>query len=281
MGHEVAGTVADDGNGTAEGQHVAVNPMVSCGKCSYCTQGLGHLCPDRKTLGVNTGSEGAFAEYVAVPEANLVPLAPEISDAEGAMAEPLAVALHAVNLAGLASGEPTLVVGAGTIGLCVLLICRQRGMDPVWITDQVPHRLEVARALGGEPVNVTDTDVTEQVLEATQGLGVKATLDAVGIGPTIKQALQSTRRGGDVVLVGLAKPQVDLALYELVPQERVLRGSYAYSAEEYREAVRLINERAVDVRPLIERTVSLEDAPQAFADLASGRDPSVKVIVTP
>lgn len=281
MGHEVAGTIAKATDGSRDNLRVAVNPLVSCGKCAYCDQGLAHLCPDRKTLGVNMGEEGAFAEYIAIPEENLVPLAPEISDEEGAMAEPLAVGLRAVNLSGLTSGESTLVLGAGTIGLCVLLICRHRGLDPVFISDRVPHRLAAAGALGGQPLNADETDAAERVLEATSGLGVGATLDAVGIGPTIRQALQSTRRGGEVILVGLAKPQVELALYELVPQERVIRGSYAYSAEEYREAVGLINERAVDVRPLIERTVSLEDAPQAFEDLASGRDPSVKVMVTP
>jgi L-iditol 2-dehydrogenase len=283
MGHELAGTVerAADSAADSAGTRVAVNPMVSDGTCAYCRAGLQNLCPERKVLGVNMGTAGGFAEYVAIPAENLVPLDPEITDAEGSMAEPLAVALRAVNLSGLQEGEPTLILGGGTIGLCVLLVCRSRGIAPVFLSDRIPHRLDAARSLGAEAVNADEADIVDRVLEATGGLGVSCSLDAVGIGPTIAQALRATRRGGRVVLVGLAKPEVDLALYELVPQERIVQGSYAYTPDEYRGAVRLINERIVDVRPLLERTVPLEDAPQAFEDLATGKDPSVKVIVEP
>jgi L-iditol 2-dehydrogenase len=282
MGHELSGTIerADGPGAPAAGRRVAVNPLTTDGDCPYCRQGLPHLCPNRRVLGVNMGSEGGFADYVAVPTENLVPLAEGVSDEEGAMAEPLAVAVRAVDLSGLQAGEPALILGAGTIGLCVLLVCRSRGVDPVFITDRVPHRLEVAKTLGGEALDAEE-DVTGRVLDATDGLGTSCNLDAVGIGPTIKQGLQATRRGGKLVLVGLANPQVDLALYELVPQERVIVGSYAYTPSEYRESVRLINERVVDVRPLIERTVPLEEAPDAFEALATGRDPSVKVMVEP
>lgn len=277
MGHEFAG-VAEAGADGLEGRRVAVNPLFGDGTCELCRAGLNNLCEARRSIGVNMGSAGAFAEYVAAPVGNLVPLASEITDAEGALAEPLAVAVRAVNLSRLREGEPTLVLGGGTIGLCVLLVLRSRNIGPVYLTDTLAHRLDVARSLGAEAL-AADGDAVARVRERTGGVGVRASLDAVGIAPTIRQALEATRRGGEVVLIGLAKPGVELALYELVPQERVLRGSYAYTSEEYREAVRLINERVVDVRPLVERTVSLDEAPNAFADLASGRDESVKVVV--
>ncbi len=282
MGHELSGTVeeADGAASQRTGQRVAVNPLTPDGTCAYCQQGMPHLCPNRRVLGVNMGAAGAFAEYVVIGADNLIPLADGISDAEGAMAEPLAVAVRAVNISGLQAGEPTLILGAGTIGLCVLLVCRSRGIGPVFMSERIPHRIEMARSLGAEALSADD-DITGRVLAASGGLGVSCSLDAVGAGPTIRQGLMATRRAGKLVLVGLAQPSVDLALYELVPQERVITGSYAYRPEEYREAVRLINERAVDVRPLLERTVSLDDAPDAFEALATGEDPSVKVMVEP
>jgi len=284
MGHELTGVVErlEEGNdpSVAPGQRVAVNPMKTCGICAYCKAGLEQLCPNRLVLGVNMGAAGAFSDYVTVPAANAVPIADDTSNAEGAMAEPLAVALRAVNLSGLQAGQPALVLGGGTIGLCILLVLRSRGVGPVFLTDRIQHRLDVASAIGAEAL-IAEDDVTGRIMAATNDLGVTSSLDAVGIGPTIKQALQCTQRGGTLVLVGLANPSVDLALYELVPQERVIKGSYAYSPEEYREAVQLINERVVDVRPLLEGTVSLDVAAAAFEALSSGKDESVKVIVEP
>lgn len=284
MGHELAGVVEsvrlDAGNSLSTGDRVAVNPLSGCGECEYCSQGLSHICPDRRALGVNTGASGAFSQYVTAPVDNLTLLSDEVTAAEGALAEPLAVAVHAINLSGLQPGDPTVVLGGGTIGLCLLLVCRARGIGPVYLSERLQHRLEVAKALGALVVPA-EGDAADRILEATGGKGVRSSLEAVGIGPTIAEALKVTQRGGRVVLVGLASPSVELTLYELVPQERALQGSYAYTPGEYREAVRLINERTVDVRPLIERSVSLEDTPHAFHDLAEGRDQSVKVVIEP
>jgi L-iditol 2-dehydrogenase len=284
MGHELAGVVEAPPTGApgtaGSGQRVAVNPLVGCGSCPYCESGQAQICSNRRTLGVNTGLAGGFSEYVAAPAGNLEPLAEGVSPAEGALAEPLAVAVRAVGLSGLGPGEPTLVLGGGAIGLCILLVCRARGVGPVLLAERLPHRLEAARALGAW-TPPADVEPARAALELTGGLGVACAFDAVAAAPTIRQALSATRRGGRVVLVGLAAPSLELPLYELVPQERTIQGSYAYTPEEYREAVRLINEREVDVRPLIERSVALDDATAAFRDLAAGRDQSVRVMVEP
>ncbi len=281
MGHEFAGVVEELGPGAGgevrAGDRVAANPMATCGECEYCRSGLESICPDRRVLGVNMGKAGAFSEYVTVPVGNVVRLADSTTDEEGAMIEPLAVGLRAVNLSGLRDGEPTFLLGAGTIGLCILLVCRSRGIGPVYVTDLVRHRLELASALGGHVLPVEDHPLV-RVQEATGG-GVPASLDAVGVSATIRQALEATRRGGRIVIVGLGAPTVDLGLYDLVPQERTIVGSYAYSNAEYREAARLVNERVMDVRPLVERTVSFEDTPRAFLSLSSGEDQSVKVMI--
>ena len=283
MGHEFAGTVTEvngEARDVAVGQRVAVNPLWGCGKCFYCLRGDPQICPNRLTIGVNITESGAFSEYVTVPVSNLVPIADHVSFEEASMAEPLAVALRGFHLSGLSQNDVTLICGAGTIGLCALLVCKAHGLETVFITDKLLHRLEVAEKIGGISVAPEDNPA-ERVLSCTSGLGAKATLDAVGIGATITQSLMATMRGGKVVLIGLATPKVDIALYELVPQERLIQGSYAYTPDEYRQAVQLIEDGIVDVKPLIEKVVPLSQAPESFAALASGGDKSVKVVVKP
>ena len=283
MGHEIAGVVEALGGGSddaAVGDRVAVNPLSGCGECEYCLRGDEHICPRRTALGVTPDAPGGFAEYVVAPTRNLAPLPEGVSFFEGAMAEPFAVALHAAALSGLKSGDSTVIVGGGAIGLCLLLACQARGIGPVFLTEMLPHRLELAASLGAEALPA-DEDPVSRVLEATGGMGVPASLEAVGIGPTVRTALQVVRPGGRAVLVGLANPTLELSLYDLVPRERALLGSYAYTPEEYREAVQLIASSAVDVRPLVERAVPLAETDAAFRDLASGVDHSVKVMIEP
>lgn len=281
MGHEFAGAVEELDSDTKDisvGDRVAVNPMRTCGTCRYCQSGEAQACPDRKVLGVNMGTAGAFSDYVVAPIENLVRLADNISNEQGTMAEPLAVGLRGVDISGLKANEPTLILGAGTIGLCMLLVCRSRGIGPVFITDKIQHRLELARKLGATVVPA-DQEASAAVLGATDGDGAPVALDAVGVSATLLQGLKSIRRQGKVVLVGLGTPKIDLSVYDMVPQERAIWGSYAYSPAEYKEAARLINNGEVDVTPLIERTVAFEDTVGAIEDLARGRDESVKVVV--
>ncbi len=279
MGHEFAGVVAalgEDVTGVAIGARVAVNPLVSCESCDQCAAGREQRCRKRRSIGVNLGLQGGFAEYVVAPARNAIPLADSTTFAEGALAEPLAVGLRAAAVADPAAGESLLILGGGTIGLCTLLACRARGADPIYVTDVSQHKLQMIERLGGVPVDSRGADLTT----LTQG-GFESIIDAVAITATIRQALPALRPGGALTLVGLATPLVEIGLYDLVPQERVIRSAYAYSAAEYRQAVELINTRAAPVSQLIEATCALADAPAMFERLATGEEQAVKVIVEP
>jgi L-iditol 2-dehydrogenase len=282
MGHELAGLVSEVGQGVEElrqGDRVTVNPLLYCGECEYCVVGKEQTCYNRRTIGVNMGKAGGFAEYVTVPARNCVPIDDGVSFAEGFMAEPLAVGLHAARVAAPTPGQPMLVLGGGAIGLCVLLACVQMGAGPVYVTDLLPHKLEMVARLGGTPLDPTAVDLAQLAREATGGRGFPTIIDAVADSTTIKQAVPALAPGGTLVLLGLARPLVEFALYDLVTQERVMKGSYAFSAAEFREAAAWINSRRVDVRPLLEASCTLAEATAMFDRRATGEIDAVKIVV--
>lgn len=147
----------------------------------------------------------------------------------------------------------------------------------MYITDLVPERLALAEALGGVPVNARDADPVRTILEAAGPLG--CVVDAVGSTATLRQALALAPPGGRVVVVGMGSPTVDLPLYELITRERVLLGSYAYTAREYTRAVRLINSGHPDVTPLIGRTCVLPDLPGLLPRMLRGEITVPRVVV--
>ena len=285
MGHELAGIVQTFGpliestKRIEMGARVAVNPLLYCGECADCREGKEQLCRNRRTIGVNTGLMGGFAEFVVAPVRNLIPLADDVSFAEGSMAEPLAVGLRATTVAGLQPGSAIAILGGGTIGLCCLILCLRVGADPVFVTDMARHKLDMIALLGGKPLDPRSIDLTALGQDVTAGRGFDKIIDAVAVSGTIRQALPALAPGGTLVLVGLATPLVELGLYDLVPHERSIKSAYAYTAAEYRQAVEMLNTREVDVRPLLEGRCSLAEAPAMFESMSVGENDTVKVIV--
>ncbi|MEA2575795.1 MAG: hypothetical protein QOH93_3093 [Chloroflexia bacterium] len=282
MGHEFAGIVAEAGEGVDSlqlGERVTVNPLRYCGDCDSCRVGKEQICRNRRTIGVNMGKMGGFAEYVVAPASNCVPIAASVTFAEGMMAEPLAVGLHAARVAAPEARQPVLVLGGGAIGLCVLLACLEMDAQPVYVTDVVPHKLEMIARLGGNPLDGNNINLAALARATTSGAGFPTIIDAVADSSTIKQALPALAPGGTLVLVGLAKPQAEFALYDLVTQERSMKGSYAFSADEFWEAAEWINQGRVDVRPLLEATCTLEEATDMFKRKAAGEIDAVKIVV--
>lgn len=282
MGHEFAGEVAALGpgvSGPAVGTRVAVNPLLTCGECPDCRAGQEQLCRVRRTIGVNTGTRGAFSEFVTAPAQNAIPLADGVSYAAGTLAEPLAVGLRAVAVAAPAAGQPIAVLGGGTIGLCTLLACREAGAGPVYVTDVAAHKRAMIARLGGEPLDAGRADLVAVARGATGGRGFPAIIDAVAVSGTIRQALPALAPAGTLVLVGLATPLIEVGLYDLVPQERMIKSAYAYTVAEYRQAVELLNTGQVDAGPLVEARCPLAEAPAMFARLAAGEVEAVKVVV--
>jgi len=287
MGHEAAGTVAAVGanvKGHAVGDRVTFDSTVFCGTCIFCQRGDVNLCDNRQVIGVSCGDyrrHGAFAEYVAIPQRILYHLPDNLSFAEAAMLEAASVALHAVRVSEVKDGETTLVIGAGMIGLLTLQAARALGCARVMIADIDASRLELARNVGADEIlDSSGAELVAEVLKRTEGRGVDLAFEAVGRNETVNTAIDCTRKGGTVTLIGNIQPEVALPLQKVVTRQLRLQGSCA-SAGEYPQAIELIANGKIVVSPLITAIARLEEGPRWFARLHAREPNLMKVIVQP
>jgi L-iditol 2-dehydrogenase len=287
MGHEAAGTVAALGpgvSGLTEGQAVTFDSTVYCGECDYCRRGQVNLCDHRQVLGVSTPEyrrPGAFAEFVLVPGHIVYPIPEELPPAKAAMVEPLAVALHAVELAGVERGATTLVVGSGMIGLLVTQVLRVRGAAFIAVADIDEGRLAMAQDAGATATfNPKTSDVVAEIKKATNDRGVDYAFEAVGSTVTLKTAIESVRKGGTVSLIGNIAPSAEIPLQAVVSRQIRLQGSAA-SAGEYPRCIEMLANGSVNVDNLISMVAPLNEGPQWFERLHQREANLMKVILTP
>ena len=280
MGHEFAGTVTEVGEGVDPGlvgREVAVNPLSSDGTCRLCRAGHTNLCPNRKLIGIH--SPGGFAEYVLAPEGNIYPLPEGIGAPTGALAEPLANGVHAARL-GLA-GDPVehaVVIGAGTIGLMCLQAAVLDGIPNVSVVEPHGARRGQAADLGADATFGSGEEAAEVLGRATDGFGVDLVIDAVGAEVTRRMALDLLRPGGRVVFVGLHSDDTTLGFHGVVRGQLALQGSYAYTAEDYEQALEWLAEGRAGIGKL-PPVLPLERGPDAFAELVRGPSEQIKVFL--
>ena len=287
MGHEAAGVIEGMGakvEGFSLGDRVTFDSTVYCGECEYCLEGKVNLCDRRMVLGVSCGEyrrHGAFAEYVAVPSRILYKLPPSLPFEHAAMIEAVSVAVHAVGRVKFQPGDASVVVGAGMIGLLLVQAARAAGCDRVIAVDLDRDRLKLAKDLGAtQSINPLESDTIETILGATAGQGVRVSFEVVGSTPTVETAIQATRKGGAVVLVGNLAPQVEFPLQSVVTREITLFGSCA-SAGEYPKCIELMDKGAIKVSPLISAQATLEEGVEWFDRLYAKEAGLMKVILKP
>lgn len=287
MGHEAAGVIASLGSGTtglAEGDRVTFDSTIYCGACSPCLRGEVNLCDRRQVLGVSCSDyrrNGAFAEYVAVPARIIYRLPESLSFAEAAILEAVAVAIHAVSLAQISSPNTALVLGAGPIGLLVLQALRAAGCSRVFVADVDRSRLQLAEQCGATAaLCASQPELVAQILRLAGGAGVDVAVEAVGRDETVGLAIESVRKGGTVIMVGNASPEVTLALQKVVTRQLRLQGSCA-SAGEYPRAMELVAQGAIKVKPLISRVAPLDEGPKWFERLYAREPNLLKVVLIP
>ncbi len=255
MGHEFAGK-------TEDGSRVVINPLLTCGTCFACLGGHESVCEDRQLLGVTR--PGGFAEAVAVPRSSLHSLPDDVDWTAAALIEPLANAVHAWRLAAPAAG-PVAVLGAGSIGLVCLLVALHSDAGSVVVVDPSPDRRAVAARLGADAVATLD--------ERKSRFGI--TFDAVGLPATRRTSLGRLRPGGTSVWLGLAAADSGFDGNDLVRAEKRVLGSFAYTPEDFAEAIRLAS--AVDLSWAT--AVPLRTASETFMQLAEGRTDIVKAVL--
>lgn len=282
LGHEVAGVidaVGDEVRDFAAGERIAVSPSRPCGYCRFCQQGLQNHCLDMLYYGSAMRTphvQGAFRQEIVVEAHQAHRLAANLSDEEGSMAEPLAVALHAVRRAGSLLGKNVLVTGCGPIGALVVIAARRAGAAQIVATDVGAFTLGKALKVGADEAIDVAADPAG-LTQFTAGRGhFDVLFEASGNERALRGGFDVVRPRGIIMQLGLGG-EMTLPMNTLVSKEFDLRGAFRFH-EEFAMAVDMLNKGLVNVKPLISATVPYRDSARAFA-LAADRSQAMKVIL--
>lgn len=275
LGHEAAGVIE---SGPRAGQHVAIDPAIFCGHCEYCERGVVNVCETLRFAG-HFPQDGAMQEYVAWPERFLVPLPDALTDVDGAMLEPLGVALYAVELGGVRPGMSVGVFGCGPIGLCILQVARAAGATRLLATElpAVRHRVQMAESYGATVFGASEQLEVEAILDATGNRGVDVAFEAAGDPEALEAAIAAARPGGRVIVVGI--PSDDrLSFSASMARRKDLVLNIAHRMmHTYPRAIELVRSARVDVGSLVTHRFPLERTAEAFA--VGHRREGIKVVL--
>ena len=276
LGHEFAGEVVGLGReveGLKSGDLVSVIPLRSCGQCEHCRKGEVQWCARFGLQG------GGYAEYALTRPNQCVRLPADLSLADGAIVEPLAVALHGVNLSGLKAGDKVLVLGAGPIGLAVAFWARRLGAARVAVQDVAEFQRERALAMGAD---VFVVDPRDPVGSAERELGGKADIvfECVGIPGLIAQAVEQVKPRGTILLLGLCTRPDTFNSFAMLSKEVRLVTSAFFTVPEYEASLEALAQGAIEPRLLVTDTIPLGDTPAVFESLKH-RTSQCKVLIAP
>jgi len=275
LGHEYSGVVTAIGAGVTTvsvGQQIVGAGGMPCGKCLPCRNGETHYCEQSVRI-----KEGAWAEYVSVPEGCVYPLPEGVSLELGAMAEPVANAINTIQSSPIDLQDTVLIVGAGTIGLLLVQLAKQRGAGMVIVSEPNTMKRTLAKELGASvTVDPVQEDLLDVVAQITGGVGVDVAIEAVGLPQTVQQCIAAARRGGTVMIHGWAEPHVEVPLrpHEMIAKLLTIQGIIGRCWD---KALKMLGD--LQVRLLITRHFPLEEIHQAVEFMRAGQ--GVKVLIAP
>lgn len=281
QGHEVSGVIEKLGKGVEGlkvGQKVTIQPQVVCGECWPCRNGKYNLCESLKVMGFQT--TGVASEYFAVDAEKVTPLPEEMSLEEGAMIEPLAVAVHAVRRAGDVRGRDICVLGAGPIGILVAQAAKGMGAGRVMVTDVSNLRLEKAKECGADAVvNTRERDFGEAFAEFFGPDKADVIYDCAGNDVTMGQAIKYARKGSTIILVAVFAKMANIDLAVLNDHELDLNTSMMYRSEDYEKAIELVQEGKVRLMPLLSKRFPFKEYLEAYKYIDGNRESTMKVLI--
>lgn len=282
MGHEFAGEIVEVGKDAGDfrvGERVTAMPFLACGVCVACQSGMGYRCA-RAVYSALGQERGAFAEYMRIGAAETFRLPDGVDDIRGAMVEPLAVALHGINAARLASGESVLIMGAGPVGLACAMWARYFGMRDVVVSDYVPERLVMAERMGATAtVDAGKQDVVG-TFKREAGKRPDVVIECVGLPGTQQLAMDYAPMGGRIVILGVCMAQDRFTPVKALTKELTISYAYMYRRQEFQLAIDLMDRERIDPSPMLTRTVGFDEFPATFE--AMKRDKSAcKVLLVP
>jgi len=284
FGHEWAGNVEQTSpelEWPTKGMRVRAGNSAPCMHCTMCQKGKYNLCENMIWLW------GAYAEYIKIPQrmvlVNTQEIPEHVSYAEAAITEPLACVLHGNEQVNPKLGDKIAIIGAGPIGLLHLLVAKKNGAEKAVMIDLINERLDFARKIGAdETINAGNEDVVERIHQLTGGYGADVVIEAIGSPATWEQALRLVRKGGTVLEFGGCPQGTEIKVNTEVLHygETTIMGAFHATPLHFRKALNLISSRTIDVRPLITKTMKLEEINEAFQTLSTSKT-EIKIAITP
>lgn len=266
IGHEYAGVIEAVGEGVEEkwmpGLRVTGNNILGCGGCPACICGADHHCIQMCRLGVT--AEGAMAEYLLAPAASLFPIPNGIPLEWGTLTEPMSIAVHGINLSGVKLEDSAVIVGAGTIGLCLLAELKERGLIDVLVVEPDPARVLAAKTMGAVATYPPGDEARVRIRERTAGQGADIVFECAGLPSTIAGAACLARCGGTVVILGICHETVEMDFCDLVTREVRLVNACGKTSAEFSWAVKRITSGRVDFSPVITRVIPIDEVAEGF-----------------
>lgn len=284
LGHEPTGEIVKTGpavSGWSPGDRAILEPAIYCYHCEFCLSGRHNVCSNLRFLST-PGEPGFFREYVVLPARNVLPLPEGLGWETGTLFEPLAVALHSMKFAQPVPGDTAVIFGAGPIGLMTLAVLRLSGAGRVWVAEPVPHRRDMALAMGADAViDPHEVDVAKFLKQETGNRGVDIAIDCAAKDGSMNLAIHAARNAGRVVYTGIpSEISVVLDFHEVRRKELALY-TVRRSNHENDLALRLLCEESKRFAPVVTHCMAMERIEEAFAMLESYSGGAGKVVIAP
>lgn len=286
MGHEYCGIVTDPGKrkDLRVGDRVTALPISPCGKCPACLSGNIQYCPETWTYatGLSLDHPGGLAPKIAIRPDMVMKVPHNMKDNEVAMIEPVAVSLHAVNLANIKIGEKVLVIGGGIIGLVSAMLAKKNGASYVVVseTNELRGKKAVKLGVADEWVDAKKKDLIPKMLEKTLG-GFDTVIECCGNSPAVTSSLMLAKPGGKVVLVGVSLTAITIPTTIAVMHELTIKGAIGYTKEDFATVINLISNKEIEVNKFVDKIVPLSKVQASYEELTSGKSDVIKILVDP
>lgn len=282
LGHECAGTVVELGEGVTElkiGDRVALEPGIPCGTCEFCKRGLYNLCPDVVFL-ATPPVQGCNMEYIEFPADYCFILPDNVSTKEGALIEPLAVGLHAANLADVQVGDTVAIFGCGCIGLTTAMSCRAKGAGKIIMCDIVDAKVEKAKAMiADEAFNVNGKNPVAEILRLTGGKGAQCVFECAGEQITIQQSIHAVASSGTIVFEGMpVDSSVPLDFADIMSREITMKSIFRYR-HLFPKAISAVAGGSINIGGIVTHEFALKDIDAAYQEAVNNRTDLVKAVI--
>ena len=270
MGHEFCGEIVNcpESSNLKVGDFVTAEPLISCGTCFTCKSGHPHVCKSLGLYGID--ANGAFAQYITIPENKVYKIPHGIKPEFGALIEPIAVAIHALRISNLKISDTVCILGGGPIGLLLALVSKAAGCKEIIICEMNDYRLNLAEQYGLQTINALERDVLKEIMGITAGVGADIVFEAAGVEETNLLAPKLCRERGEVINVGIPKQPVLSDILSITFKEITTKGVRVYEPFDFARAIDFIKTSKVDFTPFISGPYPLTDYEKVFAMAEKG-----------